>query len=47
MEVYMVDLQREICKPVPKLDFSAHSIMKSLSEFRLGVYTEEKNMGVW
>jgi hypothetical protein len=25
----MIDLRREICKPVLKLDFSAHCIMES------------------
>jgi hypothetical protein len=33
MGVYIIDLQREICKPVVKLDFTAHGIMESLSEF--------------
>jgi hypothetical protein len=33
----MIDLWREICKPVLKLDFSAHGIMESLSEFELGL----------
>jgi hypothetical protein len=32
MGVYMSDLYREICKPVLKLDFTAHGIMESLSE---------------
>jgi hypothetical protein len=32
MEVYMIDLRREICKPIIKLDFTAHDIMESLSE---------------
>jgi hypothetical protein len=38
MGVYMIDLKREIFKPVLKLDFTAHGIlwhMKSLSEFGL------------
>ncbi len=30
MGVYMFDLQREICKPVLKLDFMAHGKMESL-----------------
>ncbi len=33
----MIDLQREICKPALKLDFTAHSMMESLSEFGPGV----------
>jgi hypothetical protein len=28
----MIDLSREICKPVLKLDFTAHDQMKSLSD---------------
>jgi hypothetical protein len=36
MVVYMIDLQREICKPVLKLDFKVHGIMES----HLGPYTE-------
>jgi hypothetical protein len=31
----MIDLSREICKQVLKLDFTAHGIMESLSEFGL------------
>jgi hypothetical protein len=33
----MIDLLREICKPVLKLDFNftAHGIVESLSEFEL------------
>ncbi len=31
----MIDLYREICKTVLKLDFKAHTIMESLSEFGL------------
>jgi hypothetical protein len=27
--------EREMCKPVSKLDFTAHGIMESLSEFGL------------
>jgi hypothetical protein len=39
MRVYMIDLSlsREICKSVLKLDFMAHGIMESLSEFQLRV----------
>jgi hypothetical protein len=33
MGVYMIDLQREICKPVLKLDLTAHGILESFSEF--------------
>jgi hypothetical protein len=32
MGVYIIDM-REICKPVLKLDFTAHCIVESLSEF--------------
>jgi hypothetical protein len=35
MGVYMIDLLREICKLALKEDFTAHSIMESLSEFGL------------
>jgi hypothetical protein len=35
MEAYMIDLQREICKPVLELYFTALGIMESLSEFEL------------
>ncbi len=35
MRVCMLDLSREICKPVLKLDFTAHDLMESLSEFQL------------
>jgi hypothetical protein len=42
----MVDLWRDICKPVIKTGFS-HCIIESLSEFGLRVYTEVKNLGVW
>jgi hypothetical protein len=31
----MIDLSREICKPVLKLDFTVHDIMESLSELQL------------
>ncbi len=31
--IYVTDLQREIYKPVLKLDFSTHGIMEPLSEF--------------
>jgi hypothetical protein len=37
----MIDLYEEICKQVLKLDFTAHGIMKSLSEsksYRLNDY---------
>ncbi len=34
----MTDLSREICKPVLKLDFAAHGLIESLSEFQLGTY---------
>jgi hypothetical protein len=30
MGVYMVDLLEEICKPVLKLDFTAHGVIESL-----------------
>jgi hypothetical protein len=30
MGVYVIDLQREIYKPVLKLDFTPHGIMESL-----------------
>jgi hypothetical protein len=33
--VCMIDLQREICKPGLKLDFTAHGITEYLSEFGL------------
>jgi hypothetical protein len=33
MGVHMIDLQKETSKPVLKLDFTAHGIMESLSEF--------------
>jgi hypothetical protein len=33
--LYDFGLWREICKPVLKLDFRAHGIMESLSEYRL------------
>ncbi len=36
MGVYMIDLYRKKCKPVLKLDFTAHCITESLSEFGLG-----------
>jgi hypothetical protein len=32
---YMIDLYRDICKPVLKLDFTVHGIMEALSEFGL------------
>jgi hypothetical protein len=35
--VYMINLMRGICKLVLKLDFTAHGIMESLSEFGLWV----------
>ncbi len=38
MGVYMLDLLREICKPVLILDFTAHSKMKSLSEYGLRLF---------
>jgi hypothetical protein len=31
----MIELWREICKPVLKLDFTAHGKMESLAEFEL------------
>jgi hypothetical protein len=31
----MIDLLREICKPVSKLDFTARGTLESLSEFGL------------
>jgi hypothetical protein len=36
----MIDLlrEKEICKPVLKLDFTVHGIMESPSEFGLGVF---------
>ncbi len=37
MGVYMIDLSREICKPVLKLDFAPHGLMESLSEFQLSI----------
>ncbi len=33
--VYIMDLYREICKPVLELDFTSHGIKDSLSEFGL------------
>ncbi len=38
----MIDLQREICKPALKLDFTAHSTMESLSEFGPWVVVGQK-----
>ncbi len=38
MRVYMIDLYTEICKPVLQLDFTAHGIVESLSEFGLGSF---------
>ncbi len=39
MGVYMIDLLRETCKSVLKLDFfTAHGIMEFLSEFGLMVF---------
>jgi hypothetical protein len=35
MGVHIIYLLREISKPALKLDFTAHGIMKSLSEFGL------------
>jgi hypothetical protein len=35
MGVNMIDLWREICKPVLKQDFTSHGVMESLSEFGL------------
>jgi hypothetical protein len=35
MEVYIIDLSKEICKPGLKLDFTALGIMESLSDFGL------------
>jgi hypothetical protein len=35
MGVYMIDLYRDICRPVLKLDLTAHGIVESLSEFEL------------
>jgi hypothetical protein len=29
----MIDIEREICKPILKLDFKSHGIIESLSEF--------------
>jgi hypothetical protein len=34
MEVYMIDLSKEICKQVLKLDFTAHGLLEPLSEFQ-------------
>jgi hypothetical protein len=36
----LYDFKREICKPVLKLDFTAHGIIESLSEFGLGTLTQ-------
>jgi hypothetical protein len=36
----MFDLQREICKPVLILDFTAHGKMESLSEYGLRLFLE-------
>jgi hypothetical protein len=38
MGVYMLDLLREICKPVLILDFTAHGKMESLSEYGLRLF---------
>ncbi len=35
--VYIIFISGEICKPIWKLDFTAHGIMESLSEFGLKV----------
>jgi hypothetical protein len=40
MGVYMLDLLREICKPVLKLDFTAHGKMESLSEYGPRLFLE-------
>ncbi len=36
----LYDFKREICKPDLKLDFAAHGIIESLSEFGLGTLTQ-------
>jgi hypothetical protein len=35
MGVYMIDLKRDVCKTILKLDFSAQGYMESLSAFGL------------
>jgi hypothetical protein len=40
MGVYMLNLLREICKPVLILDFTAHGKMESLSKFGLRLFLE-------
>ncbi len=37
----MIDLQRKICKPVLKLDFTARGILESLSEFGLCMVSQD------
>ncbi len=36
MGVYTIDLQREICKQILKLDFTSYDVMEPLPEFGLG-----------
>jgi hypothetical protein len=40
----MIDLSRKICKLVLKLDFTAHGLMKSLSELQLRNSTLSPNL---
>jgi hypothetical protein len=40
----MIDLSRKICKPVLKLDFTAHGLMESLSELQLRNSTLSPNL---
>jgi hypothetical protein len=37
----MIDLSREICKPVLKLDYTAHDLMLPLSELQLPATQED------